>query len=115
MNRRRGIAELMLFVTASAIGIFAFGRGLAGFFGMPHSDPLWLPVGFAALWVLAKQMGRIQDRWPRRRQARRQAATSGGAPGARGRSRTARGAPPVTDRASPTHGGPPAATPGRRA
>lgn len=74
MTRRRGIAELLLFFAVSAIGIYAFGRGLAGFFGIPHADPLWLPVGFAALWVLAKQMGRIQDRWPRRK-SRRQPAT----------------------------------------
>jgi hypothetical protein len=59
MTRRRGVAELLLFLGASGIGIFAFGRGLAGFFGQPHADPWWLPVGFAALWVLAKQMSRI--------------------------------------------------------
>ena len=76
MTRRRGIAELLLFLAASAIGIYAFGRGLAGFFGYPHADPWWLPVGFAALWVLAKQMGRIQDRWPRRRKPHRQPATT---------------------------------------
>jgi hypothetical protein len=77
MTRRRGVAELLLFLAASAIGIYAFGRGLAGFFGYPHADPWWLPVGFAALWVLAKQMGRIQDRWPRRRkQSRRHPATT---------------------------------------
>ena len=71
MTRRRGVAELLLFLAASVIGIYAFGRGLAGFFGYPHADPWWLPVGFAALWVLAKQMGRIQDRWPRRRKQSR--------------------------------------------
>ena len=77
MTRRRGDAELLLFLAASDIGIYAFGRGLAGFFGYPHADPWWLPVGFAALWVLAKQMGRIQDRWPRRRkQSRRHPATT---------------------------------------
>lgn len=78
MTRRRGIAELLLFFAASGIGIFAFGRGLAGFFGQPHADPWWLPVGFAALWVLSKQMSRIQDRWPRRKQARRRPATAPG-------------------------------------
>jgi hypothetical protein len=57
MTRRRGIAELLLFPAASDIGIYAFGRGLAGFFGYQHADPWWLPAGFAALWVLAKQMG----------------------------------------------------------
>jgi hypothetical protein len=78
MTRRRGVAELLLFLGASGIGIFAFGRGLAGFFGQPHADPWWLPVGFAALWVLSKQMSRIQDRWPRRKQARRRPATAPG-------------------------------------
>ncbi|HUY51903.1 MAG TPA: hypothetical protein VMV92_40420 [Streptosporangiaceae bacterium] len=73
MTRRRGIAELLLFFAASGLGIYAFGRGLAGYFGEGGADPLWLPVAFAALWVLAKQMGRIQDRWPRRKQARRRA------------------------------------------
>jgi len=82
MTRRRGIAELLLFLGASGIGIFAFGRGLAGFFGQPHADPWWLPVGFAALWVLARQMSRIQDRWPRRKPARRRPVTAT-APGKR--------------------------------
>jgi hypothetical protein len=76
MTRRRGVAELLLFLAASAIGIYAFGRGLAGFFGYAHADPWWLPVGFAALWVLGKQMARIQDRWPRRKQPRRHPATT---------------------------------------
>ena len=82
MTRRRGVAELLLFLGASGIGIFAFGRGLAGFFGQQHADPWWLPVGFAALWVLARQMSRIQDRWPRRKPARRRPVTAT-APGKR--------------------------------
>jgi hypothetical protein len=82
MTRRRGVAELLLFLGASAIGILAFCPGLAGFFGQPHADPWWLPVGFAALWVLAKQMSRIQDRWPRRKPSRRRPATAT-APGKR--------------------------------
>lgn len=71
MSRRRGIAELLLFLAASAIGIYAFGRGLAPFFGMSHGDPLWLPVGFLSFWVLSKQMARVQDRWPRRKTSHR--------------------------------------------
>lgn len=81
MTRRRGIAELLRFFAASGVGIYAFGRGLAGFFGIPHPGPLWLPVGLAALWVLAKQMGRIQDRWPRRK-PRRQPTTPPSRPAA---------------------------------
>lgn len=76
MTRRRGIAELLLFLAAAGIGISAFGRGLAGFFGEPHPDPLWLPVAFAALWVLVRQMGRVQDRWPRRKATRRPGAAT---------------------------------------
>jgi len=76
MTRRRGIGELLLFFAASGTGIYAFGRGLAGFFGNPHPDPWWLPVGFAALWVLSKQMSRIQDKWPRRRPSRRNPAAT---------------------------------------
>ena len=76
MTRRRGIAERLLFLAASVIGIYAFGRGLAGFFGNPHPDPWWLPVGFAALWVLSKQMSRIQDRWPRRKPSRHRPITT---------------------------------------
>jgi hypothetical protein len=75
MTRWHGIAEMLLFLTASAIGIYAFGRGLAGFFGHAHPQPLWLPVAFVCLWVLAKQMGRVQDRWPRRKANRRSQAT----------------------------------------
>lgn len=81
MTRRRGIGELLLFLAAAAIGIYAFGRGLAPVFGRPHGDPWWLPVGFAALFVLAKQMGRVQDRWPRRKESRRPSGTT--APGKR--------------------------------
>lgn len=102
MTRRRGIGELLLFVAASAIGIYAFGRGLAGFFGNPHADPLWLPVGFAALWILAKQMGRIQDRWPRRRPGRRPAAAVGRRSAGRGASGVTGGTPPTTSGPTPT-------------
>ncbi len=100
MTRRRGVGELLLFVAASVIGIYAFGRGLAGLFGNPHADPLWLPVGFAALWILAKQMGRIQDRWPRRRQGRRPPTARGGRPATRAASGATGGTPPTTT--SPT-------------
>ena len=71
MDWRRGLAEAALFLVASAVGIYGLGAGLNGFFGGP-ADPWWLAVAAVALAVLARQMGRVQDRWPRR------PATTGG-------------------------------------
>lgn len=56
----RAVAEMALFLVASAVGIYGFGRAFQG-------DGLWLAVTAVALVVLAKQMARVQDRWPRRR------------------------------------------------
>lgn len=58
----RAVAEMALFLVASAVGIYGFGRAFQG-------DGLWLAVSAVALVVLAKQMARVQDRWPRRRRA----------------------------------------------
>ncbi|NOY54731.1 MAG: hypothetical protein GXP34_01970 [Actinobacteria bacterium] len=60
MNRRQGFSELILFFAAAAAGVYGLGRAFRG-------DVLWLGVSAAALIVLAKQMSRIQDHWPRRR------------------------------------------------
>ena len=65
MDWRRGLAEAALFIAASTAGIYGLGEGLNGFFG-GAADPWWLAVSAVALAVLAKQMGRVQDRWPRR-------------------------------------------------
>ena len=56
----RAFGEMVLFLAAAAAGVYGFGRAFQG-------DGLWLGVSAVALIVLAKQMGRIQDRWPRRR------------------------------------------------
>ena len=63
----RAVAEMALFLVASAVGIYGFGRAFQG-------DGLWLAVSAVALVVLAKQMARVQDRWPRRRAAAGQKA-----------------------------------------
>ncbi len=60
MNRQRGLAEAMLFLVAAGAGIYGFGRAFQG-------GVLWLGVSAVSLIVLAKQMGRVQDRWPHRR------------------------------------------------
>lgn len=61
----RAAAEMVLFLGAAAVGIYGFGRAFEG-------DGLWLAVSAVALVVLAKQMARVQDRWPRRRPASEQ-------------------------------------------
>ena len=69
MNRWQGLAELTLFLVAAAAGIYGLGRTFQG-------NTLWLGVSAVALILLAKQMGRVQDHWPRRRASGRQAATT---------------------------------------
>ena len=66
MNWRRAI-ELLLFVSASVMGIYGLGRGLTGMFepGQGISLP-WLAVTGVAFIVLFAQMGRVKDTWPRR-------------------------------------------------
>lgn len=56
----RAAGEMVLFLAAAAAGVYGFGRAFQG-------DGLWFGVSAVALVILAKQMGRIQDRWPRRR------------------------------------------------
>ena len=65
-SRRRGI-ELVLFLFASAIGIYGLGRGLTGIFepGQGISLPLLALTG-VALIILFAQMGRVHDTWPRK-------------------------------------------------
>ena len=56
----RAAAEMVLFLVAAAIGVYGFGRAFQG-------EGLWLAVSAVSLVVIAKQMARIQDRYPRRR------------------------------------------------
>jgi len=61
------VAELVLFVIASVIGMYGLGRGLTGMFepGQGISLP-WLAVTGVAFIVLFAQMGRVHDTWPRK-------------------------------------------------
>jgi len=66
-NNRRGL-EMLLFLVASAVGIYGLGQGLSGLFEPGQGISLiWLAVTGVALMVLFAQMGRVQDTWPRRR------------------------------------------------
>lgn len=58
----RAAAEFMVFLLAATAGTYGFGKAFQG-------QGLWLAVSAVALVVIAKQMARIQDRWPRRASA----------------------------------------------
>ncbi len=65
-NRRT--AEMLIFLVASAIGIYSLGQGLSGLFEVGQGIQLiWLAVTGVAFLVLFAQMGRVKDTWPRRR------------------------------------------------
>ena len=67
MTKRIRAVEMLIFVGASGLGIYALGRGLAGFFELGKgTDLLWLAVLAGAVWILFAQMGRVNDTWPRR-------------------------------------------------
>jgi hypothetical protein len=69
-NNRRGL-EMLLFLVASAIGIYGLGQGLSGLFEPGQGIHLiWLAVTGVAFMVLFAQMGRVKDTWPRRRDSR---------------------------------------------
>lgn len=59
--------EMLLFIIASVIGIYALGQGLQGvFFPGQEVSLVWLAVAGAAMWVLFAQMARVKDAWPHR-------------------------------------------------
>jgi hypothetical protein len=65
-NRRA--AEMLIFLVASAVGIYSLGQGLSGLFEAGQGIHLiWLAVTGVAFLVLFAQMGRVKDTWPRRR------------------------------------------------
>ena len=65
-NRRA--AEMLIFLVASAVGIYGLGQGLSGLFEAGQGIHLiWLAVTGVAFLVLFAQMGRVKDTWPRRR------------------------------------------------
>jgi hypothetical protein len=69
-NNRRGL-EMLLFLVASAVGIYGLGQGLSGLFEPGQGIHLiWLAVTGVAFMVLFAQMGRVKDTWPRRRDSR---------------------------------------------
>ncbi len=71
-NNRRG-AEMLLFLVASAVGIYGLGQGLTGLFEPGQGIHLiWLAVTGVAFMVLFAQMGRVKDAWPRLRDIRAQ-------------------------------------------
>jgi hypothetical protein len=75
-NNRRGM-EMLLFLVASAVGIYGLGQGLTGLFEPGQGIHLiWLAVTGVAFMVLFAQMGRVKDTWPRLRDIRAQQTTN---------------------------------------
>ena len=67
-DKNRRAAEMLLFLVASAVGIYSLGQGLSGLFEVGQGIHLiWLAVTGVAFLVLFAQMGRVKDTWPRRR------------------------------------------------
>jgi hypothetical protein len=65
-NNRRAV-EILIFLVASALGIYGLGQGLSGLFEAGQGIHLiWLAVSGVAFLVLFAQMGRVKDTWPRR-------------------------------------------------
>ena len=66
-DNRRAV-EMLIFLVASAVGIYGLGQGLSGLFEAGQGIHLiWLAVTGVAFLVLFAQMGRVKDTWPRRR------------------------------------------------
>jgi hypothetical protein len=67
-DTNRHAAEMLLFLVASAIGIYSLGHGLSGLFEVGQGIHLiWLAVTGVAFLVLFAQMGRVKATRPRRR------------------------------------------------
>ena len=67
-DKNRRAAEMLIFLVASAVGIYSLGQGLSGLFEAGQGIHLiWLAVTGVAFMVLFAQMGRVKDTWPRRR------------------------------------------------
>ena len=75
-NKQRGM-EMILFLVASAIGIYGLGQGLQGLFVPGQGiNFIWLAVTGVAMFVLFAQMGRVHDTWPSRLSGEEQPKTS---------------------------------------
>jgi hypothetical protein len=62
---------MLLFLVASAVGIYGLGQGLSGLFEAGQGIHLiWLAVTGVAFLVLFAQMCRVKNTWPRRRDSR---------------------------------------------
>ncbi len=69
-HQRPGV-ECLLFLLVSVVGVYSLGQGLAGLFEPGQgSNLLWLAVTGVAMMILFAQMGRVQDTWPHRQDAR---------------------------------------------
>jgi len=64
MTGRHASGEIALFVLAASAGTVGIGESYRGHIA-------WLAVTALAVFVLARQMGRVQDSWPRRDRPRR--------------------------------------------
>lgn len=72
-TQRRAGAEFLLFLIASAVGVYSLGQGLMGLFEPGQGiNLLWLAVTGVAMIILFAQMGRVHDTWPRRREGESQ-------------------------------------------
>jgi hypothetical protein len=66
----RPVAEFLLFLIVSVVGVYSLGQGLSGLFGPGQGiNLLWLAATGVAMMILFAQMGRVHDTWPRRQQA----------------------------------------------
>ena len=66
MTAQRAL-EAIIFLLASAVGIYGIGKGMEGFYLRGHQiSLLWLAVTAFAFFVLFAQMGRVHDAWPHR-------------------------------------------------
>jgi hypothetical protein len=67
-DKNRRAVEMLIFLVASAVGIYGLGQGLSGLFEVGQGIHLiWLAVTGVAFLVLFAQMGRVKDTWPSRR------------------------------------------------
>ncbi len=69
-HHRPGV-ECLLFLLVSVVGVYSLGQGLTGLFEPGQGmSLLWLAVTGVAMMILFAQMGRVQDTWPHRQDAR---------------------------------------------
>ena len=64
---RRRRVEMVVFLTACVVGVYAFGNAFHDLSGSAVAVSLgWFAVAGVAVLVLVGQMSRVQDDWPRR-------------------------------------------------